>query len=303
MFQRTIKKEVVTKNIGIHSGKPVTLTMRPAAANVGINFRRTDVNSDYIKVNPMDVKQTVLCTGLSKNGIDIKTIEHLMSALFMVGIDNIYIDLDSYEVPIMDGSSMPFIFLIKEAGIEEFSVKKKIIKIKKNIEFFDGDRFVKVKPSNTMKINYQIDFENQFIKNTNQILSIDVLSTNLVKDISKARTFGFLKDVEYLKENKLALGGSTENAIIVDDYRILNGDGLRYDDEFVRHKLLDMIGDLYVSGHIIYGEFSAYKSGHYMNNMLLREILSCQENYELVDIKDVDFGYNNKSFNLDYVFN
>ena len=272
MFQRTINRSISTEGVGIHSGKKVRLNLYPAEANTGICFRRSDIDTDFFNIDPSCIKQTVLCTGVYKNGVEIKTIEHLMAALYMLGIDNILIEVDSYEIPIMDGSSAPFIFLIKDVGIKNLESYKKVVKVKKEISYTEGDKYVVVRPSNSINIDYRIDFENNVIKNSNQRLNINLFKNNIVNHLANARTFGFIRDVEYLQKNGLAKGGSLSNAIIIDDYRVINDEGLRYEDEFVRHKMLDMLGDIFVCGKYIIGDFCAYKSGHYMNNMFLREI-------------------------------
>lgn len=296
MKQKTINEIISVSSIGIHSGNKVNMKLYPAYQNTGIVFKRTDINKSF-KMNPFNVKEAVLCTALFDGEDNVKTIEHLLSALAMLGIDNLIIEIDNNEIPIFDGSAMPFIYLIKNAGLKIQSANKKIIKIKKEIEIIQEDKEIKIKPYNGFKINYEIDFNNPFIKSTNQFLSVD-FKDNIINEISKARTFGFLKDIEYLKKNNLAKGGSLQNAIIVDEFKILNPEGLRYEDEFVRHKILDAIGDFYVAGKQILGEITAYKSGHNLNNLLLREILSKQENYEEIEIiqeeneKDLILNYN-----------
>lgn len=286
MKQRTIKNQISFENIGIHSGEKVKMTLYPSEANTGILFRRRDTDSDWIKLSYEKVLQTVLCTGIVDKNTTIKTIEHFVAGLAMLGIDNIRVEVNSEEIPIMDGSAMPFIFLLKEAGIQDLYKNKKFIKIKKELSYEEDGKYVSIKPSKEFKINYQIDFDHPLIKKTNNKLSVNVLNDDLSDLISKARTFGFLKDVEYLKENNLAKGGSLDNAVILDDFKVLNPDGLRYEDEFLRHKILDMIGDLYVDGMFFLGEFTAYKSGHYMNNMALRTIFASPENYEIVEFKN-----------------
>ena len=301
MKQRTIKKEIVSKNIGLHSGKNVSIKLRPAPDNTGIVFIRSDINKDIL-INANSISQTPLCTTLFGKGFVIKTIEHLLSALAMCQIDNIIIELDSEEVPIFDGSSMPFIYLIKQAGIESQNSLKKFIKIKKELKIEDEDKFISISPSNSFNIDYKIDFDHPVIKSTNQKLNLDFFNDNIINDVSKARTFGFLKDVEYLQKNNLALGGSVSNAVVLDEYKVVNPEGLRYEDEFVRHKVLDLIGDFYVEGFQVIGNVKAYKSGHFLNNKLIKKVLSNNKNYS---IETCDNYYNENNFvnNLKEVFN
>ena len=292
--QRTLKNLVKATGIGLHTGKKVSLVLRPAAPNTGIVFRRVDLSPPKdIKVDPYLVSDTRLSSCLEQDGVKVQTVEHLMSALHGLGIDNLFVDLSAAEVPIMDGSSSPFVFLIQSAGIEEQSANKKFIRIMDEVRVDLDDKWVKFEPFDGFKINFSIDFEHPAFSRSNKSVTLDFNSTSYVKEVSRARTFGFMHDVESLRAQGLALGGSVENAIVMDEYRILNSDGLRYEDEFVKHKALDAIGDLYLLGNPVIGAFSAHKSGHYLNNLLLRKLLERKECWELVEItkRDKVFGF------------
>lgn len=281
--QRTLKNVIRATGVGLHSGEKVYLTLRPAAANTGIVFCRTDLNPVVtIEARALNVANTVLSTNLVKGDVRISTVEHLMAAFAGLGIDNAYVDLSAPEVPIMDGSAGPFVFLLQSAGIEEQAALKQFIRIKRKVEVTDGDKSATFLPFDGFKVGFTIDFNHPVIKSGSQNISIDFSSTSFVREVSRARTFGFMRDIEQLRKNNLALGGSTENAIVVDDYRILNEDGLRYEDEFVRHKVLDAIGDLYLMGKSLLGEFRGYKSGHALNNKLVRELFAQPDAYEIV---------------------
>lgn len=285
--QRTLKNVIRATGIGLHSGEKVYLTLRPAPANTGIVFCRTDLNPVVtIEARALNVAHTVLSTNLVKGEARVSTVEHLMAAFAGLGIDNAYVDLSAAEVPIMDGSAGPFVFLLQSAGIEEQNALKQFIRIKRKVEVTDGDKSATFLPFNGFKVGFTIDFDHPVIKGGSQNISIDFSSTSFVREVSRARTFGFMRDIEQLRKNNLALGGSTENAIVVDDYRILNEDGLRYEDEFVRHKVLDAIGDLYMLGKSLIGEFRGYKSGHALNNKLVRALLAQQDAYEVVSFGD-----------------
>lgn len=279
--QRTLKKVIQATGVGLHSGEPVLLTLRPAPANTGIVFRRTDLNPIVeIPAIYKNVRDTTLCTTLSVRNVKIATVEHLLSALAGLGIDNVYIDVNSPEIPIMDGSAAPFVFLIQSAGIKVQNQPKKFIRILKPLRIEDGDRFVQFTPYNGYKIKFTIDFNHPVFNNKPQVAVFDFSGTSYVKEVCRARTFGFLADYEKLRESDLAKGGSLDNAIVVDEYRVLNEDGLRFDSEFVAHKVLDAIGDLYLLGSSLLGSFEGYKSGHELNNRLLRELMSAQEAWE-----------------------
>lgn len=273
--------------VGLHTGNKVYLTLRSAPVDTGIRFRRVDLDEPVeILARPEKVGDTVLSTTLIENGVRVSTVEHLLSALAGLGIDNAYVDISSSEVPIMDGSAGPFVFLIQSAGIVEQDKAKKFIRITKKIEVVEGDKSVKFEPFNGFKVNFEIEFNHPIFNGEKQSASIDFSTTSFVKEVSRARTFGFQKDIEYLRANNLALGGSQENAIVLDDYRVLNEDGLRYENEFVKHKILDSIGDLYLLGHSLIGSFSGCKSGHALNNKLLLTLLENKDCWEYVTFED-----------------
>ncbi len=280
--QRTLKSIVQTTGVGLHSGRKVTLILRPAAANTGVIYRRTDLNPPVdFPADPESVRDTMLCTALvNDDGVRISTVEHLNAALAGMGIDNVIIEVDAPEIPIMDGSASPFVFLLQSAGIEILNAAKRFIRIKKPVRIEDGDKWVEIQPFDGFRLDFTIDFDHPAIDADVQNLVLDFSSQSFIKDISRARTFGFMRDIEYLQSQNLCLGGSFDNAIVLDEFRILNEDGLRYDNEFVTHKVLDAIGDLYMCGHSIIGEFKAYKPGHALNNQLLRAILADQEAWE-----------------------
>ncbi|MFA9421126.1 MAG: UDP-3-O-acyl-N-acetylglucosamine deacetylase [Gammaproteobacteria bacterium] len=285
--QRTLKNVIRAMGVGLHTGKKVYLTLRSAPIDSGIRFRRIDLDEPVeILAHPEKVGDTNLSTTLVENGVRISTVEHLLSAIAGLGIDNAYIDLSADEVPIMDGSAGPFVFLIQSAGIVEQNAPKKFIRIKKKIRVEDGDKWVEFRPFNGFKVSFQIDFNHPLFTHQKQTCDINFSTTSFVKEVSRARTFGFQKDIEYLRSKNLALGGSQDNAIVLDDYRVLNEDGLRYDNEFVKHKILDSIGDLYLLGHSLIGAFSGYKSGHALNNRLLLSLLADKEAWEEVIFED-----------------
>jgi len=285
--QRTLKNVIRATGVGLHSGDTVYLTLRPAAPNSGITFRRVDLDPVVeIEAKAENVGETLLSTSLVQHGQSVSTVEHLLSAFAGLGIDNALIDINAAEVPIMDGSAGPFVFLIQSAGIEEQSVAKQFIRIKKPIILEDGDKWAKFEPFDGFKVSFTIDFEHPAFTGRPQQVDVDFSSTSFVREVSRARTFGFMKDIEKLRENNLALGASVDNAIALDDYRIVNEDGLRYEDEFVRHKVLDAIGDLYLLGHSLIGSFSGHKSGHEVNNKLLRKLLVETDAWELVSFDE-----------------
>ncbi|MDO7667658.1 MAG: UDP-3-O-acyl-N-acetylglucosamine deacetylase [Pseudomonadota bacterium] len=285
--QRTLKNVIRATGVGLHSGDTVYLTLRPAAPNTGIIFRRVDLDPVVeIKAKAVNVGETALSTTLVQHGQRVSTVEHLLSAFAGLGIDNGYIELNAPEVPIMDGSAGPFVFLVQSAGIEEQNAPKQFIRIKKTVILEDGDKWAKFEPFEGFKVSFSIDFEHPAFKGRPQQVDVDFSSTSFVREVSRARTFGFMKDIEKLRENNLALGGSLDNAIVVDDYRVMNEDGLRYEDEFVRHKVLDAIGDLYLLGHSLIGSFSGHKSGHEVNNKLLRKLLADDDSWELVSFEE-----------------
>jgi UDP-3-O-[3-hydroxymyristoyl] N-acetylglucosamine deacetylase len=279
--QRTLKKAISATGVGLHNGEKVTLTLRPAAADTGIVFKRVDLpQPNEILATPNAVHDTRLCSALEANGARVATVEHIMSALAGLGVDNVYIEVDASEIPIMDGSSGPFVYLIQEAGVVEQAVAKKFIRIKKTVEVIDGDKWVRFEPYHGFKIDFTINFNHPVFENSGSQVKIDFAEDSYIKEISRARTFGFMHEVEYLRSNGLARGGSLDNAIVLDEYRVINADGLRYDDEFAKHKVLDAIGDLYMLGHPILGAFYAYKSGHALNNQLLRALMQDESAWE-----------------------
>lgn len=286
--QRTIKECVSATGVGLHKGDKVKLTLRPAAENTGIIFRRTDLEPVVeFKTRPDLVGDTLMCTCLiGENDERLSTTEHLVAAIAALGIDNMVIDVDAAEIPIMDGSATSFVYLIQKAGIEEQAVAKRFIRIKDTVRVEDGDKWAEFTPHNGFKINFAIDFEHPAIAKTPQRVSLEITPESFIKQVSRARTFGFMRDIEYLYANNLALGGSMENAVVMDDYKVLNQEGLRYEDEFVKHKILDAVGDLFMAGHNIIGEFTAFKSGHGLNNKLLRAVLADENAWEYVSFED-----------------
>jgi UDP-3-O-[3-hydroxymyristoyl] N-acetylglucosamine deacetylase len=279
--QRTLKKSINATGVGLHTGEKVKMTLRPAAPDTGIVFRRVDLpDSAEIKVQPQYVCDTRMCSALEHEGVRVATVEHLMSALAGLGIDNIYVELSAGEVPIMDGSSGPFVFLLQEAGIVEQAAAKKFIRVKKTVEVHDGDKWVRFDPYFGFKVDFTIDFAHPVFEHTGNNVKIDFADNSYIKEVSRARTFGFMHEVETLRSMGLARGGSLDNAIVLDEYRILNQDGLRYEDEFVKHKTLDAIGDLYVLGHQLLCAFTAHKSGHALNNQLLRTLMADKDAWE-----------------------
>ena len=283
IHQRTLKNVIRATGVGLHTGEKVYLTLRPAAPDSGIVFRRVDLPQPVdIKATPYAVGDTRLSSCLEKDGVRISTVEHLMSALSGLGIDNAYIDVSAGEVPIMDGSAGPFVFLLQSAGIEVQKAPKTFIRVLSDVEVRNGDKWVRFDPYNGFKLDLAIDFEHPVLERSRQSVCVDFSTTSYIKEVSRARTFGFMQDVEAMREQGLALGGSLDNAIVMDEYRVLNQDGLRYGDEFVKHKVLDAIGDLYLLGHPLIGAFSGYKSGHSLNNQLLRRLLEEQRAWEYV---------------------
>ena len=281
--QRTLKHIIRATGVGLHTGEKVYMTLRPAAPNTGIVFHRVDLAPPVaIKADPYHVGDTRLASCLEQDGVRVSTVEHLMSALAGLGIDNLYVDLSSGEVPIMDGSAGPFVFLLQSAGIEEQPAAKKFIRILQPVEVSSGDKSARFAPHHGFKIEFSIDFDHPVFENSAKSVCVDFATTSYVKEVSRARTFGFMHEVEWMRGQGLALGGSLDNAIVLDEYRVLNNDGLRYDDEFVKHKVLDAIGDLYLLGHPVIGMFAAHKSGHALNNALLRRLLEQQEAWEYV---------------------
>ncbi|MBF0784176.1 UDP-3-O-acyl-N-acetylglucosamine deacetylase [Muribacter muris] len=283
--QRTLKQATKVTGIGLHSGKKVTLTLRPAPANTGIIYARTDLNPVvYFPASAEAIRDTTLCTCMiNDDGVRISTVEHLNAAMSALGLDNIIVEVDAPEIPIMDGSSSPFIYLLLDAGIEEQNATKKFIRIKEHIRVEEGDKWAAFKPyAHGLKLDFTIDFTHPMISPEVRHYQMAFSAQNFIQQLSRARTFTFMKDVEYLQSIGLALGGSLDNAIVLDEFRILNEDGLRFKDELVRHKMLDAVGDLFMCGYNILGDFSAYKSGHGLNNKLLRAVLANQNAWEFV---------------------
>lgn len=281
--QRTLQNSIRGTGVGLHSGDKVYLTLRPAPINTGIVFRRVDLSPVVeIQACAENVSDTMLSTNLEKDGVRVQTVEHLLSAMAGLGVDNAYVELTAAEVPIMDGSAGPFVFLIQAAGIAEQQEAKKFIRINREISVTSGDKTATLLPFNGFKVSFDISFEHPVIKASTQAVSVDFSSTSFVKEVSRARTFGFMKDIEALRAQNLALGGSVDNAIVIGDQGVLNEDGLRYEDEFVKHKVLDAIGDLYILGHSLLGEFRGRKSGHALNNLLVRKLLSEPDAWDLL---------------------
>jgi UDP-3-O-[3-hydroxymyristoyl] N-acetylglucosamine deacetylase len=281
--QRTLKNVIRATGVGLHSGEKVFLTLRPAAVDTGIIFRRVDLDPVVdIPANAELVTETMLCTGLSRDGGTVMTVEHLMSACAGLGIDNAYIELSAPEVPIMDGSAGPFVFLLQSAGIVEQKAPKRFIRIKRALEVRDGDKIARLEPYDGFKLGFTIRFEHPMIPATLSRAEVEFSTAAYIQEVSRARTFGFMRDLEFMRERNLGLGGSMDNAIVLDEFRVLNDDGLRYGDEFVRHKILDAIGDLYLAGHPILGAFEGFKSGHALNNALVRALLADRTAWEEV---------------------
>ena len=285
--QRTLKTLVRATGVGLHSGVKVTMVLRPAPIDTGIVFRRVDLDPPVdLPARPNGVGDTRMASTLQQGEAKLSTIEHLMSALAGLGIDNIYVDVDAPELPIMDGSAAPFVFLLQSGGIEEQNAAKKFIRIKKTVRVEDGDKWAQLDPYEGFRLDFSIIFNHPAVDQTGRQVSVDFADNDYIREVARARTFGFMQDIEYMRDHGLALGGSLENAIVMDEYRVLNSDGLRYSDEFVKHKVLDAIGDLYVAGHPILGAFSAFKSGHGLNNKLLRAVLDDAAAWEWATFSD-----------------
>ena len=279
--QRTIKSITHATGVGLHSGQKVYMTLRPAAVNTGIVFTRTDLPAPAsVKAAAHSVGDTRLSTCLEENGVRVATIEHLMSAIAGLGIDNLYVDLTAAEVPIMDGSAGPFVFLLQSAGMEEQKAAKNYIRVKKSLVVQEGDKWARLDPFNGFKLTYTIAFNHPVFDEAKSTATVNFADTSYAREVSRARTFGFMQDVENLRAQGLAQGGSLDNAIVMDEYRVLNEDGLRYQDEFVRHKILDAVGDLYLLGHPLIGAFQGFKAGHALHNRLLRELMQDKTAWE-----------------------
>ncbi len=287
--QRTLKNTIRATGVGLHTGDKVYLTLHPAEPDTGISFRRVDLDVPVtIKARPENVGETMLSTTLVRDGVKVSTVEHLLSALAGLGIDNAIVDVSAPEVPIMDGSAGPFVFLLQSAGVVEQDSPKQYMRIKRSIRVEDGDKWAAFEPFEGFKVSFTIDFEHPAFSDHLKTAVMDFSSTTFVKEVSRARTFGFMKDIEFLRENNLALGGSLDNAIVVDDDKVLNEDGLRYADEFVKHKILDAIGDLYLLGYSLIGEYHGFKSGHALNNKLLLTLLEDKDAWEMVSFEDAE---------------
>lgn len=285
--QRTLRNEIRATGVGLHTGQKVYLTLKPAPVDTGIVFRRVDLDPVVeIEARAGNVGDTRLSTALVKGDVKVSTVEHLLSAMAGLGIDNAFVELSAPEVPIMDGSAGPFVFLIQSAGITEQNAAKKFIRIKREVTVTDGDKVASFVPFDGFKVGFTIDFDHPVFKGRKVHADVDFSSTSFVKEVSRARTFGFMHEIEYLRSQGLAQGGSVDNAIVVDEYRILNEDGLRYEDEFVKHKILDAIGDLYLLGNSLIGEFRAVKSGHALNNAVLRKLIAEEDAWEVVTFED-----------------
>ena len=289
--QRTLKSLTKAVGVGLHSGQRVELTLRPAATGTGIVFRRVDLPHPVdIPISALAVTDTRLASTISSGGAKVHTVEHLMSACAGLGIDNLYVDITAEEVPILDGSASSFVFLLQSAGIELQSAPKRFIRVLRPVEVREGqgatEKWARLTPYNGYKLGFEIDFDHPAVDSTGQRVEFDMGSGSYSRDIARARTFGFTKDVEMMRANGLALGGGLDNAIVMDDYKVLNTDGLRYNDEFVKHKILDAMGDLYLLGKPLLAAYSAFRSGHALNNKLLRELLSHADAYEVVTFED-----------------
>lgn len=289
--QRTLKNLIRATGVGLHSGEKVFLTLRPAPVDTGIVFRRTDLEPVVdIPAHAELVTETVLCTGLSRGGGKVMTVEHLMSAFAGLGIDNAYVELTAPEIPIMDGSAGPFVFLLQSAGIAEQNAAKKFIRILHPVEVREGDKLARFTPHQGFRLGFTVEFNHPAIPTSKSRAEVEFSTSAYIEEVSRARTFGFMHDLEYMRERNLGLGGSMDNAIVLDEFRVLNEDGLRYADEFVRHKILDAVGDLYLAGHAIIGAYEGFKSGHALNNRLVRALLADASAWEEVTYPDPEIA-------------
>lgn len=287
--QRTLKNIIRAMGVGLHTGEKVYLTLKPAPVNTGVVFRRVDLNPVVeIPARSENVGETTLSTTLTKGDVKISTVEHLLSAMAGLGIDNVIVDVSAAEVPIMDGSAGPFVFLLQSAGILEQDAPKQFLRIKKKILVSDGDKWASLEPFDGYKVSFTLDYDHPVLKNSVQEAILDFSTTSYVKEVSRARTFGFLSEYEWLKANNLALGGSLNNAIVIDDFRVMNEDGLRYEDELVKHKILDVVGDMYLLGTGLIGAFRGFKSGHTLNNRLLQKLLAKKSAWEIVTFEETE---------------
>ena len=285
--QRTLKNSIGATGIGLHTGEKIYLTLRPAPPGTGVIFRRVDLDPPVEIPARLDyVTDTRLSTTIARDGVSISTVEHLLSAFAGLGIDNVYVDVSSPEVPVMDGSAGPFVFLIQSAGVQDQPRLRSFLRIKKRLRVEDGSKWAKLEPHEGFKVSISLEFEHPVFREYRQRASLDFARNSYVKEVSRARTFGFMRDVERLRENNLALGGSLDNAVVLDDYRVINQEGLRYPNEFVRHKMLDAVGDLYLLGHVLIGHFSGHRSGHALNNKLLRKLMAEKSAWEVLTLDD-----------------
>ncbi|MBA3562548.1 MAG: UDP-3-O-acyl-N-acetylglucosamine deacetylase [Gammaproteobacteria bacterium] len=286
--QSTLKNSIRATGVGLHTGEKVFMTLRPAPVNTGVVFRRVDLEQPVdIPAVAENVGDTMLGTTLVHGGARVSTVEHLLAAFAGLGVDNAFVDLSAPEVPIMDGSAGPFVFLLQSAGIEMQNAPKRFARILQRVEVEDGDKWARFDPHDGYRINFRIDFDHPVFRKHSQTATMNFSATSFLREVSRARTFGFMRDIEALRAKNLTLGGNMDNAIVLDDYRVLNEDGLRYEDEFVKHKILDAIGDLYLLGRCLIGEFTGYKSGHALNNALLRKLLASANAWEEVTFEDV----------------
>ena len=284
--QRTLKSIVRATGVGLHTGQKVNMSLRPAGIDTGVIFRRIDLPTPIdIPARADLVGETRLSSCLVKDGAKVYTVEHLMSAFAGLGVDNVYVDLDGPEVPIMDGSAAPFALLIQQAGLEEQAAPKRFLRVKKRVEVADGDKWARLDPYAGFKLSFSIVFDHPVIDRSSQSVTVDFAETSYLREIARARTFGFMHEVEALRESGLALGGGLENAVVLDEYRVLNAEGLRFADEFIRHKVLDAIGDVYLLGRPLLGAFSAHKSGHGLNNRLLHHLLADSSAWDTVSFE------------------
>lgn len=285
--QRTLKNVIRATGVGLHSGEKVFLTLRPAPVDTGIVFRRVDLDPVVeVPASAELVTETTLCTGLTCGPAKIQTVEHLLSALAGLGVDNLYVELSAAEVPIMDGSSGPFVFLLQSAGIMEQEAPKRFIRIRRPVEVRDGDKVARFEPYDGFRLDFTVQFDHPAIPASQSRAVVEFSTANYIQEVSRARTFGFMRDLEYMRDRNLGLGGSMDNAIVLDEFRVLNEDGLRYADEFVRHKILDAVGDLYLAGHPIIGAYTGYKSGHALNNKLVRALLAERSAWDEITFAD-----------------
>lgn len=292
--QRTLRHSISASGVGLHTGKRIYLTIKPAEVDTGIIFKRVDLSPVVeLLARTENVGDTRLSTSLGFGESQVSTVEHLLSAMAGLGIDNAIVEVDAAEVPIMDGSASPFVFLLQSAGIKEQDAPKKFIRIKKNVKVEDGDKWAFLEPFEGFKVSLELDFQHPVLKGSSQSATLDFSSTSYVKEVSRARTFGFMSDYEWLRANNLALGGSLDNAVVLDEFKVMNADGLRYKDEFVKHKILDAVGDLSLLGRSLIGAFSGFKSGHALNNTLLRALLADKQAWEEVtfELGDAPIAY------------